>query len=55
MKNKKRIKTKKSGDYRIITFAARGDILDYIERHKNESELIRAAIKEKMEREYTRD
>lgn len=47
----KKLNTKNSGDYAIITFAVRGEMLIWIENQKNKSELIRNLLKREMEKE----
>ena len=47
----KKLKTKKSGEYAIIPFAIRGELLTWLESKKNKSETIRMALKKEMEKE----
>lgn len=46
----KKLKTKKKGDYKIITFAARGELMEWLESKPKLSEFIRdILIKQMME------
>ena len=45
------LKTKKKGSYKIITFAARGELMEWIESKPKLSEFIRDILIKQMEKE----
>ena len=45
------LKTKKKGDYRIVTFAVRGELMEWLESKYRLSEFIRDILIKQMTKE----
>ena len=51
----KKLKTKKRGDYKIITFAIRGELLEWLQSKPKKSEFIRSLLIKEMKKEKRND
>lgn len=49
------IKTKNRGDYEIITFAIRGELLEWLKDKPKKSEFIRSLLIKEMKKEKRND